>query len=185
MPRINLLPTRATARLEAARQELAAVAGGLVFLIFALFLWHGVTQGRIEDSTAKSQALNADLSDLQKKVTQIETFKTEAAVLEKKLAIIEKLARSRTGPAQVLDTLAQVINDQPKVWLTKFVEKDGHLTLEGGAMDQEDVSGFQMALVRQPKAFRDVRLTLVSTSQGSEAEYLTWIISCTPIYEAG
>lgn len=183
MPRINLLPTRATARLESARQELAAVAGGILFVMFALYLWHGVTQGRIEDSALRSAALSADLTDLQKKVSQIETFKSEALVLEKKLAIIEKLARSRSGPALVLDGLAQVVNDQPKIWLTQFFEKDGLLVLEGGAIDQEDVSSFQLALEKKVALFHDVKLTLVSTNQDKEAEYLKWVISCTPVYE--
>lgn len=184
MPRINLLPTRAVARLEAARQELLAVLGGMLFVLFALYLWHGVTQGRIEDSAIKGASLQADLSDLQQKVTRIETFKTQASALEKKLAIIDKLSRSRRGPAQVLDALAQVITDQPKVWLTKFTEKEGHLLLEGGAIEQEDVSSFHLALSRRPLLFTDVTLTLVSTSQDKEAEHLTWVISCRPIYEA-
>lgn len=184
MPRINLLPTRAAARLEAAQQELLAVVGAIAFVLFALYLWHGVTQGRIEDSAIKSAALQADLSDLQQKVTRIETFKTQASALEKKLAIIDKLSRSRSGPAQVLDALAQVIDSQPKVWLTRFTEKEGQLVLEGGAIEQEDVSSFHLALSKKPQLFANVKLTLVSTNQDKEAAYLTWVISCSPIYEA-
>lgn len=185
MPRINLLPTRATLRLEAARQELAVLIGGLVFVLFGLYLWHGVTQGHIEDSTLKAAALSADLTDLQKKVSQIETFKSEAAHLEKKLAIIDTLARSRTGPVRVLDGLAQAVNNQPKIWLTKLTEKDGQLLLEGGAMEQQDVSNFHLALEQMASLFRSVKLTLVSAQKDKEAESLGWVISCTPIYEAG
>jgi type IV pilus assembly protein PilN len=184
MPRINLLPTRALAKLDSARQELTAVVCGVLFALFALYLWHGVTQSRIEDSQLKSAALNQDLTGLQQKVTQIEAFKSEAALLEKKLATIDKLARSRSGPARVLDALAQVINDVPKVWLTRFAEKDGVLVLEGGAMDQEDVSAFHLGLAKQPELFTNVKLTLVNASHEQETEYLKWTISCTPIYEA-
>lgn len=185
MPRINLLPVRATAKLEAARQELAAVAGGMIFALFALYLWHGVTQSQIDDSATKSAALHADLSDLEKKATQIDAFKAETGVLEKKLAIIDKLSRSRSGPAQVLDALAQVINDQPKVWLTRFTERDGALVLEGGAIEQEDVSAFHLALEKKATLFTDIHLNLVNSSKGADTVFLTWAMSCTPIYEAG
>jgi type IV pilus assembly protein PilN len=185
MPKINLLPTRATAKLEAAKQELAGFMGLTLFVMFALYLWHGVVAGRIDDDIDKRNGLQSELGELEKKVTQIEDFKTQASLLEKKLTIIDTLAKARLGPAKMLDALADVLQAQPRIWLTNFVEKDGKLTLEGGAMDQQDVSSFQMSLAQRTAFFRDLKLNLVKQGEGNEADVLVWTLQCTPLYEAG
>lgn len=184
MPKINLLPTRATAKLDAARQELLGFTGALVFTGFALFLYHGVAASRIEDAIAKNEQLKSDVTVLEKKVTEIDGFKAQAVLLEKKLAIIDQLSRSRSGPARVLDGLADVLESQPRVWLLRFESSNTKLVLEGGAIEQEDVSAFQLALAKRPDLFDHLHLNLIHTEHGVDSEFLSWSIQCTPILEA-
>ena len=184
MPKINLLPTRAAAKREAIKRELLLALAAVVFVIFALALWQSVVASSLQSTAARAQALGAEVGELQLKVTQIDTFKSQASLLEKKLAIIDTLARARFGPARMLDALADSVACQPRIWLTEFVEKDGVLKLAGGAMDQEDVSAFHLDLSRRTAFFRDVKLNLVNVNRDGEATSLTWTLQCTPHDEA-
>jgi len=112
---------------------------------------------------ARIATVSQEIEQLKQEVARVEDFKNKAQVLEKKIGVIKDLQARRVGPAKMLDDLAAIINDQRKIWLSKVTEGGGKLVLEGGAMEHENISDFQLALERRSKFFSNVILGLVRT----------------------
>lgn len=185
MPRINLLPVRAARQADLARRELGAVAGLLLAVVAGLYAWYLAGEGQIAARQANLDGLHADIARVEKVVAKVEEFKKRAATLERKLEVIEQLKRQKVGPAKMLADLATILTKQHKVWLTRIEEKDGAMTLRGGAMEQENISEFQLALESQSKFFSGITLTLVSSAKQGDATFFEWAISCQTHYAAG
>jgi type IV pilus assembly protein PilN len=188
MMRINLLPVRAARRQVSARQELLFLAGVLAVIIAGLFAWWTVETAKLSEMRDRVDKVRSDMESVKKEVERVQEFKTKAELLERKLGVIEDLKRKKVGPAKMLDDIASILTEERKVWLTRLDEKDGLLTLEGGAMEEENVSSFQIALGKRSKLFSDIRLTLVSAKKGAEkggVAYLEWKMTCKANYAAG
>jgi len=161
------------------------MALGLAAVVVALYAWQLVTDAQIGSAEERVRTVQSQVTDLKKDVVRIERFKEQMKVLEQKIDIIKKLEHQRIGPARMLDDLATVLTDQRKVWLTLLEEKNGDLTLEGGAMEHENISDFQLELQRRSKLFKGVQLQLVTTAKQGAITYLKWKLTCRADYSAG
>lgn len=185
MMRINLLPVRAAKKQISARQELLVLAGITAISLALLFVWWTVFEaqtGTVGDSVA---ALKSQIEEVKRDVKRVEQFKVKAELAERKLSIIQRLKDSKVGPARMLDDIATILDEQKKTWLTRLEEKDGVLVLEGGSMEHESISEFQVALARISGRFRNIKLNVVNTKNESGATYLEWKITCNTRYTAG
>ena len=61
----------------------------------------------------------------------------------------------------------------------------GTLTLEGGAMEHENISDFQLALERRAGRFRNTRLEYVRGAKSGNLVFLEWRIVCQVDYAGG
>jgi type IV pilus assembly protein PilN len=184
MTRINLLPIKAGRRLEGARRELALIGSLCVFCVLGLGLWYQATESHINELSTKLASAQQAITKLDEAATQIEAFKQQALVLEAKLKSVETLKRSRSGPARMLADIADIFTRQPQVWMTRFNEQDHAVTLQGGAVDQEQVSQLQLALSHDSKFLSNVTLGVVSTLHEGGVEYVQWSMTCALHYDA-
>ena len=92
------------------------------------------------------------------------------------------LKKGKTGPVRALDDLATEIPN--RVWLTKMEEKGGSVTLEGNAVDHEDVSAFMKAL-QKSKYFTNIVLKISKSSNADKnAELYEFKLTCSVNYSA-
>lgn len=185
MMRINLLPIKAAKRHDVARNELLMLVAVLVVLILGLYYWYASVAGEIEDLQLRLNRVTGELQQLKMDVDRVEDFKKSVELLERKNQAISALYRKRFGPARMLDDLATIMTTEDKVWLTELVEKDGQITLTGGALGNENVSEFQLALERRSELFKEVRLSGVKGAKSGKIQYVTWTITCKTDYAAG
>ena len=185
MLRINLLPIKAARKHDTAKQELLIVVGGSIVLLAALYFYHGAKADDVATLQTRITTVKKEIHQLKQDVVRVEEFKNKANTLEKKIKVIRDLRNKRIGPARMLDEIAEIMTEQEKVWLTKLVEKEGTLTLEGGAMEHENISDFQLALERRAKLVSGVQLTVVTASRAKSKGYLTWKMVCNTSYRAG
>lgn len=185
MPRINLLPVKAARRVDSARNELIAVAGLLLATTGGVYYWHTSTEYDIGVVQEHLEAVRSSITETEKTLQRVEEFKNKARTLEQKLEVIDKLRRQKVGPAKMLEDLSAILTLQPKVWISNFQEKDGLITLEGGAMSHENISEFQLALERESKFFKSIHLTYVNTTKEGDVSYLLWALTCVANYSAG
>jgi type IV pilus assembly protein PilN len=185
MIRINLLPTKAARKRDTAKQELMGCIGGLLLLVGGIYLFHADLAGDADELDHKIEQVKQEIARLSQDVVRVEDYKKKAATLESKIVVINGLQSKRINPAHLLDDLATIVHEQEKVWLTKLVENQGTITIEGGAMEHENISDFQLALERQSKLIANVRLNSVKAAEVDKQKILQWQIVFTSSYRAG
>lgn len=185
MLRINLLPIKAAKKHDTAKQELIGAAGLLLLTAGGLYMWNSSISTDISEAGARITRVNAEIKQLKELVVQVEGFKKKAAALERKISAIQKLQTQRLGPAKLLNDLATILTEERKVWLTSIVEKGGKMTLKGYAMEEENISDFQLALERRSRHFSDVRLSLMNRGSVDGVPVLNWTMTCTAVYRPG
>ena len=184
MPRINLLPLRAARQADNARREMFIFAGAFAGLLVALYGWYAATAVKVSTAASELVDLGAEIKAIEKTVAQVDEFKQKTTILERKLEVIDGLKRKKVGPAKMLGDLADILTRQQKIWLTHFEERNGLLILKGGAMEQENISEFQLAMEKQTKFFQNINLTLVNSAKEMSVGYFQWTITCRANYAA-
>jgi type IV pilus assembly protein PilN len=184
--RINLLPQKKRAeRTEGSQLWLAVVLVLFLAEVAALFVFHGFKNEQLKEQQRKNAELTAQIDQAKKAVANHGEIKQKLEQLRAKEDAISKLQSARTGPTAVLlelarimtpgrgpsvdpDRLSQLRRENPlavfnpgwdarRLWLTKFVEQQRKVRLEGIARDGEDVSELARRM-QLSSFFADVRL---------------------------
>jgi len=155
MIRINLLPVREARRQAGLRKQgvlIGAAAGAGVVLCVLL---HLAVAGQIAHERRLIDEAQVELKKLEATRAEVERFREEEKEIERKLGVISKLERDRTG--QVI-ALAQISDVIPKrMWLTNLDMKDSKVSMAGISLDAEIVAEFLTKLEASPM-FEDVEL---------------------------
>ncbi|MBM4309393.1 MAG: hypothetical protein FJ119_00370 [Deltaproteobacteria bacterium] len=144
MIKINLLPYRAARKKEIITRQI--VIGALPLLVTCLII--GFFWWSINASNTKAQN---DIADLKEKIRQsalkmkdIENFKAQKELLEKKLDIIASLQKNKSGPVRLLDALSTCLPGN--LWLIKLEQKGTDLMLDGRSMDNLSISRYMVSI---------------------------------------
>lgn len=135
---INLLPHREAARKR--RRDIfnvslgaSALLGGLI--AGAIFLWY---QSEISSQQSSNDVLTAEITKLVGQIKEIATLETEIAALKARQQAVEDLQSDRNLPVHLLTQLVQQLPDG--VFISKMVQVDQSVTLNGAAQSNERVS---------------------------------------------
>lgn len=186
MIRINLLPQKKRAeRSEGGQAWLLVILGLFVLEVGALFLFHGMKSEELASQNRKNRELETQIDTAKQTVANHAAIKTELAQLRAREDAIAKLQSARTGPTSVMlelariltpgrgpsvdpDKLAQIRKQNPlavfnpgwdarRLWISRFVETNRRVRLEGAARDGEDVSELARRM-NLSSLFENVRL---------------------------
>lgn len=155
MIRINLLPVRQTQKRQTIQQQLLAGAALVVVTIVVCIVWAASVSSTYESKLRLKKQKQDELAQLQKIIGEVNQFNATKKELQDKLKVIDDLRKSKSGPVRAMDDLASEVPN--RIWLTSFVEAGGAVTVEGQAIDHEDVSAFMKAL-QKSKYFTGVQL---------------------------
>jgi type IV pilus assembly protein PilN len=153
--RINLLPQKRNRRQEAVRNELTMVGIGAGLLLASLLTFHLVSVARAGSVSATNTAIEADITQKQEIVKEIQAAEEAQQDLEQRLKVIKQLKANKSGPVRMLDELALATPD--KLQMTSLVEKRGLIQLSGISVSNEVISQF-LSNLEQSEYFTDVLL---------------------------
>ena len=148
MIRINLLPVREARRKQDLQQQVLFLALIVGITLAGIGYVHYSIRADISDSKARAAQIEAQIKKFEPQLKQVEAFKAKKTEVEQKLAIIEGLERSRSGPVHMMDELAT--HTPERTWLTKIESKGPIVSLHGMSLDNEIVAVFLTALNRSP-----------------------------------
>jgi type IV pilus assembly protein PilN len=148
MIEINLLPVREARRKADLRQQALLLVGTLIGSVALSGAVHAWMVGRTVAANHQVKKLDQQIAKFATQLQQVEDFRAKKAEIEQKLAVIERLDRSRSGPVHVLDELA--IHTPERVWLTKVRSENDSLSIDGVSLDNELVALFLTALNESP-----------------------------------
>jgi type IV pilus assembly protein PilN len=146
--RINLLPVREARRKAGVRQQMVMLAASLIGAVVISAGFHSWMLASISGAKGRVASLNAQLEQFKPQQEQVAQFKAKKAEIEQKLAVIENLERSRSGPVHIMDELASHIPE--RVWLTGLTADSGRIALGGMSLDNELVALFLTSLNDSP-----------------------------------
>ncbi|GFO63901.1 PilN domain-containing protein [Geomonas paludis] len=168
MIKINLLPIRASKKKETIRQQVTILVIALVTVLVVGLGWWIYLRSQI--STVKSDIASAEteLAQLKTKIGVIDNLKKLQADVKKKLDVLNRLRRGKTGPAARLAALSESTPD--KLWLTRYVENGSAVTLSGGAMSEDLIAVF-MKTLQASGAFTNVELVVSEQAELAGVKY--------------
>ena len=178
MPRINLLPTKATWKGQQINKEPAIGIGAAIIVLIGLSLFHANLIAQEEALLDDINALKQKLVSIQTDSRRVEDFEHKAKLLEQKLKVIDELQATKLGPSHLLYELTKTLDRLKRVWLTEIaIGAAGILKLRGGAMETEDVSDFQRDIKAKSNLFYDLKLHSVDAQKTKDVSFLKWEIS--------
>jgi len=144
MARINLLPWREERRKQREREFYAILGGAFAAAALVSFLLVMYFDGQIEGQKARNQYLQTQITEMDKKLTEVQDLeKTRTKLLQRKQAI-EELQANRSQMVHLFDDLVRTIPDG--IRLTSIKQTGDLLTLEGQAESNARVSNYMRNL---------------------------------------
>jgi type IV pilus assembly protein PilN len=185
--RINLLPQKRRGERPSEVSQVGLLLLLLLFVaeVVGLFVFHGTKQDELKAQNQRNTEVEHQIQQAKSAVSNHPQVKQQLAELRSREDAIAKLQSARKGPAAVMlelarivtpgrgpsvdpDRLAQIRKENPhavynpgwdarRLWVTKFVEQQRKVRLEGVARDGEDVSELARRMTLS-SYFHDVKL---------------------------
>jgi type IV pilus assembly protein PilN len=176
MIRINLLPYREKGKKEDLTRQIVIIAITFIFFLLAIGSLQLYLSMSISSLEKNIKIKEETLARLNKIVVDIETYKKDKALLEKKLAIINNLEENRLAPVRMLDELTTLVPIHD-VWLEKLTEKGTDTTFEGMARNNIAVAHF-MKNMAGSTFIKSVDLVSTKEKEISGTKLQQFVISC-------
>ena len=106
MIEINLLPVREERRRADLQQQLVLLVGTLVGAVLLAAATHWWVVARQSSARGRVSHLEKQIEKHAEQLAQVEAYRATKAEIQKKLAVIDRLDASRSGPVRVLDELS-------------------------------------------------------------------------------
>ncbi|MGK2945563.1 MAG: PilN domain-containing protein, partial [Desulfuromonadales bacterium] len=103
MIRINLLPVKAAQKKEMLKGQLMVVILALIVTAGLCGAAYAYIAGEVEARQERIDQKKAEISQLMKKIGEVNQFKKRQEALRAKLDVLDQLKAARVGPVYILD----------------------------------------------------------------------------------
>jgi type IV pilus assembly protein PilN len=165
MTRINLLPWREAARKRRLMQFAIAGGAALAAVLLLAVLVHVEMEARIGNQQARNQLLEAEITELNRHIKEIDDLEKVKADLLSRMEIIQRLQESRPEIVRLFDELVAAIPDG--LYLTKLQQNGRSLVVEGRARSNAHVSAFMRRIEASDWIGRP-RLLVIENQENTE-----------------
>lgn len=177
MIKINLLPYREEKEKAGTKRQvfIGLVSFGVfLLLVISLHIYVVMSVAKLETNV---QSARTQLDALTKVTGNLEKFKADKAILEKKIGVIKDLEKNRSYPVHIMDELASRISPQ-REWVTSLAQKDNNLRVEGVAVNNPAIAQFMKRLEDSPYI---QTVDLISSKQTiiSGVKLMGFVLLCT------
>ena len=175
MIRINLLPVKAAQKKEMLQAQLIVVALVMIATLGICAAAYMYVAGEVEERQARIDQKQAQIQQLKKKIGEVNQFKKRQQALRAKLDVLDRLKASRVGPLYVLDALYEALPE--KLWLTKFQEGSGRVSMSGIGVNEETVAQF-MRNLEDSDLFEGIELKVTKQIVQDNIKFQQFDLSC-------
>ncbi|WP_116368012.1 PilN domain-containing protein [Parahaliea mediterranea] len=144
MAQINLLPWRDERRQELKKEFLTILAIVFAAAIGLVMLADRVVNGQIDSQQARNNYLSENISDLDKKVAEIQDLQRKRNQLLERMRVIQELQGNRPIIVRILDQLVRTVPDG--VFYTSLEAREKTITISGVAESNNRVSSLMRRL---------------------------------------
>jgi type IV pilus assembly protein PilN len=180
MAHINLLPWREELRKQKQQQFAVVAAGTAILGGLLVLLVHMQMDGLIENQNQRNQFLDQEIAVLDKKIAKIKELEKTKTALLARMDIIQQLQHSRPQSVHLMDQLVYSLPDG--VYLNKISQTGAALTLSGTAQSNARVSAY-MRNIDSSDWMTLPKLDVIETKDGERrrtAEFILRANQATP-----
>jgi type IV pilus assembly protein PilN len=160
MPKINLLPWRDAQRRQRRQEFMYSIGAAVATAALATLLGRWQMSSAIADQQDRNDYLEGEISELDKRITEILGLENQKTRLIARMEIIETLQRSRPEIVHVFDELVNTLPDGVNL---SFVKQNGErIELRGATQSSTRVSAL-MRNIDQSQWLADPALQVVET----------------------
>ena len=158
--KINLLDWRTELSTLRKNQFFAMLgAGALIAALGVGVVWYGVTDA-IEYQQERNRFLQAQITEMDKKIKEIEELERVKANLLARMKVIEELQASRAAMVHFFD---EILNTLPEgVYIKSLRQAGASVTINGVAESNNRVSAY-MKNIESSRWFAEPRLVVINT----------------------
>ncbi|HEY6871489.1 MAG TPA: PilN domain-containing protein [Geobacteraceae bacterium] len=175
MIKINLLPVRAAKKKETAKQQLAIFVVSLVTVVALAAAAYSMELVKIKSAKDDIDKSEKEVQRLKTVIGEIDNIKKLQDEVKKKLEVLNHLRQEKTGPALRLAKLSDATPD--KLWLTKYSENNGIVSISGVAVNEELIAEFLRNL-QASNDFVNVELQVSEQTEISGIKAKKFDIAC-------
>ena len=175
MIKINLLPVRAAKKKESAKQQLMIFVLALIVFVGLAFLVYSYELIKIRTITQDNERSTKEIQRLKTIIGEIDNIKKLQDEVKKKLDILNRLRKEKTGPAIRLAKLSDATPE--KVWLTKYAENGASVAMSGIAFNEDLIAAF-MRNLQASDEYVNVELLVSEQVDSSGVKAKKFDISC-------
>lgn len=144
MIKINLLPVRASKKKETTRQQISILIISVIGVLAVGLSLYSLTLAKISATKDEVSKSEQEIQQLKAKIGQIDNIKKLQAEVKKKLDVLNQLRKEKSGPASRLAKLSDAVPE--KLWLTKYTENAGNVSISGIAFSEDLIAEFMRNL---------------------------------------
>ena len=175
MIRINLLPVKAAQKKEMLKGQLMVVILALIVTAGLCGAAYSYIAGEVEARQERIDQKKAEISQLMKKIGEVNQFKKRQQALRAKLDVLDQLKAARVGPVYILDALYRSLPD--KLWLTKLQLGSNTANISGIGINEETVALF-MKNLEASDFFEGVELKVTKQIVQDNIKFQQFDLSC-------
>jgi len=149
MIKINLVPYKEEMKKVQAIRQMVIIAASVILLVLVLVSVHVFMTLSVGSLEAKVKSASNELERLKAITGNLDKFKEDKALVEKKLSIIKNLEGNRKISVHLLQALSEQV-PEGQIWLTLFLKNDMSITIEGMAKDNDAIALFMSRLEASP-----------------------------------
>ncbi len=176
MIRVNLLPYWEEKKKADIKRQIiiASIAFASLFVIIvSVHLYMIASISSLEDNVGDARVR---LKQLTKITGDINQFKKDKAIVQKKLNIITNLELNRMDPVYLMDTFASKV-PEGKIWITALAETGANLRVEGVALNNPAIAQF-MKVLEASETIQSIDLLSAKQIIISEVKLTSFVLSC-------
>lgn len=174
MPSINLLPWREAERKKRQRDFVvamgASVIAGVLVLALTIFFYNSM----ISQQQARNNRLTAEITELDKSITEIDGLERQKERLLARMEIIEQLQSSRPEIVHLFDEIARQLPEG--VYLTGLKQTGSTVEVKGVAQSSTRVSAL-MRRVDDSEWLTDPDVIRVETTEQGPARQAEFVVN--------
>jgi type IV pilus assembly protein PilN len=179
MIRINLLGTeRARVRSRAGISDAQKIAAGgvLVLLLTAGYIGWTYWNMRQEDARLDQEITASELEAerLRGVLAEVDRFEAYRAALAQRVALIEQLRRSQTGPVHMLDEISRALPD--RLWLVELAQKGDEVSIDGRTSTLSALTDLVANLQNSQYFRRPVEIVSTATETDAQGELVKFVV---------
>ena len=178
MAHINLLPWREELRKEKQQQFVVIGGGTAIVAALLILLTHIQMNGLIEQQNNRNKFLDTEIAALDKKIAKIKDLEKTRAALLARMDIIQQLQHSRPQSVHLMDELVYTLPDG--VYLNSISQKGASLTMSGVAQSNARVSAY-MRNIDNSQWMGKPRLDVIETKEDKNRRTATFVLRANQI----